>query len=98
MGDLILISPSTARTFHQILFDVVMKYEFPQSIALLKLTGSKAPLSFFSSTESGTILNSFSQGKTLTERQLAIGVLITVSSMPSLLIYIHASEPSICSY
>ncbi|KAI0881278.1 ABC transporter [Annulohypoxylon maeteangense] len=66
---LILISPSTARKLHYTLLKTVMR----------------APQSFFSSTDSGTILNRFSQDMTLIESQLAIGMLITVSNFFSVL-------------
>lgn len=66
---LILISPSTARKLHYTLLKTVMR----------------APQSFFSSTDSGTILNRFSQDMTLIESQLAIGMLITVSNFFSAL-------------
>ncbi|KAI1100526.1 ABC transporter [Jackrogersella minutella] len=66
---LILISPSTARKLHYTLLKTVMR----------------APQSFFSSTDSGTILNRFSQDMTLVESQLAIGMLITVSNLFSVL-------------
>ena len=41
---------------------------------------SRASQAFFSVTDSGSILNRFSQDMTLIEGQLPIGVLITVSS------------------
>ncbi|KAI1384393.1 ABC transporter [Hypoxylon trugodes] len=64
-GILILISPPTARKLHHTLLKTVMR----------------APQSFFSSTDNGTILNRFSQDMTLIESQLAIGMLITVSNL-----------------
>lgn len=64
---LIRISPSTGRKFHYILLKTVMG----------------APQSFYSNTPVGAILNRFSQDMTLIESQLAIGVLVTVSSEPS---------------
>ncbi|KAH8681655.1 putative ATP-binding cassette transporter [Xylariales sp. PMI_506] len=62
---LCLISPRTGRKLHYTLLKTVMN----------------APQSFFSSTDSGTLLNRFSQDMTLIESQLPIGVLITVSNM-----------------
>ncbi|PHH63516.1 hypothetical protein CDD81_5797 [Ophiocordyceps australis] len=62
---LILISPHTARKLHQVLLRVVMR----------------APQSFFSATDSGSILNRFSQDMTIIESQLPIGVLIAVSNL-----------------
>ncbi|OTB09170.1 hypothetical protein M426DRAFT_7187 [Hypoxylon sp. CI-4A] len=62
---LILISPYTARKLHSVLLGVVMR----------------APQSFFSTTDSGSILNRFSQDMTIIEGQLPIGVLIAVSNL-----------------
>ncbi|RDA86714.1 hypothetical protein CP532_4180 [Ophiocordyceps camponoti-leonardi (nom. inval.)] len=62
---LILISPYTARKLHAVLLRVVMR----------------APQSFFSATDSGSILNRFSQDMTIIEGQLPIGVLIAVSNL-----------------
>ncbi|UNI23117.1 hypothetical protein JDV02_008955 [Purpureocillium takamizusanense] len=62
---LILISPYTARKLHAVLLRVVMR----------------APQSFFSATDSGSILNRFSQDMTIIEGQLPIGILIAVSNL-----------------
>ncbi|PHH93023.1 hypothetical protein CDD83_2133 [Cordyceps sp. RAO-2017] len=62
---LILISPYTARKLHAVLLRVVMR----------------APQSFFSATDSGSILNRFSQDMTIIEGQLPVGVLIAVSNL-----------------
>ncbi|KAF3026419.1 hypothetical protein E8E14_010909 [Neopestalotiopsis sp. 37M] len=62
---LIVIGPSTARKFHERLLNVVMR----------------APQSFFSETDNGSILNRFSQDMTIIEGQLPTGVLVTVSNL-----------------
>ncbi|KAL3958373.1 hypothetical protein ACCO45_006535 [Purpureocillium lilacinum] len=62
---LILISPYTARKLHAVLLRVVMR----------------APQSFFSATDSGSILNRFSQDMTIIEGQLPIGILVAVSNL-----------------
>jgi ABC-type multidrug transport system fused ATPase/permease subunit len=41
----------------------------------------RAPATFFSSTDSGAILNRFSQDMTLIESQLPVGLLLTLSRM-----------------
>ncbi|KAI0136261.1 putative ATP-binding cassette transporter [Xylariales sp. AK1849] len=61
---LILIAPSTARQSHQVLLNTVIS----------------APQSFFSTTDTGTVLNRFSQDMTLIRSDLPVGVLITVSN------------------
>ncbi|KAK4444931.1 ABC multidrug transporter [Podospora aff. communis PSN243] len=60
----VLITPSTARSFHAVLLETVMR----------------APHAFFSKTDTGSILNRFSQDMTLIENQLPTGVLVTVSN------------------
>ncbi|KAK0643329.1 putative ATP-binding cassette transporter [Cercophora newfieldiana] len=60
----VLITPSTARSFHAVLLNTVMR----------------APQSFFSKTDTGNILNRFSQDMALIESQLPTGVLVTISN------------------
>lgn len=43
---------------------------------------SRAPQSIFDRTETGTLLNRFSQDMTLIESQLSVAVLLTVYGMP----------------
>lgn len=66
---LIKISPSTARKFHAILLRTTMR----------------ASQSLFSSTDSGVILNRFTEDMTIIEGQLATGVLVSVSNLFSAL-------------
>jgi hypothetical protein len=51
----------------------------PQGFSLTH-SCARAPQSFFSTTDHGSILNRFSQDMTLIEGQLPTGVLVTVSS------------------
>ncbi|PYI06874.1 multidrug resistance-associated protein [Aspergillus sclerotiicarbonarius CBS 121057] len=62
---LVLISPATARRLHYVVLKTVMR----------------ASPRFLATTDSGTILNRFSQDMTLIESQLPIGVLITVTNL-----------------
>lgn len=66
---LIKISPSTARKFHAILLRTTMR----------------ASQSLFTSTDSGVILNRFTEDMTIIEGQLATGVLVSVSNLFSAL-------------
>ena len=85
---LIYITPSTARKFHSVLLNVVMRFVTPSitstlGMPLVKPTltmTDRAPQSFFSTTDSGSILNRFSQDMTLIEGQLPTAVLVTISS------------------
>ncbi|EGX89249.1 ATP-binding cassette transporter, putative [Cordyceps militaris CM01] len=67
---IVKISPSTARKFHAILVRTVMH----------------APQALFTSTDSGVILNRFTQDMTIIEGQLAIGVLVSVTNLFSALL------------
>ncbi|PMB63589.1 ABC transporter C family member 10 [Beauveria bassiana] len=66
---IIQISPSTARKFHAILVRTVMR----------------APQALFTGTDSGVILNRFTQDMTIIEGQLATGVLVSVTNLFSAL-------------
>ncbi|KAG0653052.1 abc multidrug transporter B [Hyphodiscus hymeniophilus] len=61
----VVIGPDTGRKLHHILLQTVLK----------------APLSLFTGTETGSLLNRFSQDMSLIEKQLAIGVLCTFSNL-----------------
>ncbi|KND90065.1 Multidrug resistance-associated protein 1 [Tolypocladium ophioglossoides CBS 100239] len=63
---LIYITPSVARRLHFVLLKTVMR---------------RAPQSFFSRTETGSILNRFSQDMSLIETQLATGALVTITNV-----------------
>lgn len=78
----IVIGGSVGRKLHRVLLQTVMRYDiFPGYCSTQnKLTVSRAPLSFFSQTETGSILSRFSQDMTLIERQLSDGLLITATS------------------
>lgn len=54
-------------------------HDFPRD-EITSLPIIRAPQSFFSVTDSGSILNRFSQDMTLIEGQLPVGVMVTVSS------------------
>src|SRR3569833_236004 len=85
---LIYITPSTARKLHSVLLNVVMRFVTPSitstlGMPLVKPTltmTDRAPQSFFSTTDSGSILIRFSQDMTLIEWQLPTAVLVTISS------------------
>ncbi|PWY94818.1 multidrug resistance-associated protein [Aspergillus sclerotioniger CBS 115572] len=62
---LVLISPATARRLHYVVLKTVMR----------------ASPRFLATTDSGTILNRFSQDMTLIESQLPVGVLIAVTNL-----------------
>lgn len=66
---IIRISPSTARKFHAILLRTVMK----------------APQALFTNTDSGVLLNRFTQDMTIIEGQLATGVLVSITNLFSAL-------------
>ncbi|MCJ1311333.1 hypothetical protein MMC25_005004 [Agyrium rufum] len=59
------IGPATGRKLHRLLLEIVMR----------------APLGLFTRTDTGSILNRFSQDMSLIESQLAIGILIVVSNL-----------------
>ncbi|RDW80919.1 hypothetical protein BP5796_05617 [Coleophoma crateriformis] len=59
------IGPSTGRKLHKVLLDSVLR----------------APMSFFTKTETGILVNKFSNDMTLIESQLAFGVLATISNL-----------------
>lgn len=66
---IIRISPSTARKFHAILLRTVMR----------------APQALFTNTDSGVLLNRFTQDMTIIEGQLATGVLVSITNLFSAL-------------
>ncbi|KAF2670819.1 putative multidrug resistance protein [Microthyrium microscopicum] len=60
----VVIAPSTGRNLHKSLLDIVFK----------------APMSFFTNTETGTILNRFSQDMSMIQGPLSTGLLQTVTN------------------